>query len=150
MHGGDPFAQMAATLAGAAPPPPTPAEVTARRLGRAASILRKSGDPDALEVARGIEGWLARGGDLAKALGVKARRGRRRDLPAYDRRLRMRDVMLRELADQLRKPGDSQRAHLARVVACLRESPAATVIREVAGVDVPTSPTRLRAIIRTA
>jgi hypothetical protein len=145
---GDPFAQMAATLAGT-PPAPSPAEAAERRLSRAAAILRASRDADAVAVAVGLEAWLGSGGDLAARLGVKARRGRRRDLPAHDRRLRMRDELVRALADELREPGASERANLARLVTHLREPGVVKVFREVTGADtVPTSQTRLRAILR--
>lgn len=149
MTAGDPFAAMAAALTAAAPPPLSRAEATARRLGRAAELLRASGDQAAIEVAEGFDRWLTEGGDLRAHLGVKGRRGHARDLPAVDGPLRRRDALLRKLAVLVREPGLSERALVARVVTILGEPRITRCIRELSGCDtVPMSGTRLRSILR--
>jgi len=145
----DPFTAMAAALTAAAPPPLSRASATARRLGRAAELLRATGDPAGLEVAEAIDRWLVEGGDLRALLGVKGRQGHARDLPAVDGPLRRRDALLRKLAVLVREPGLSERALVARVVTILGEPRITRCIRELSGCDtVPMSETRLRAILR--
>jgi hypothetical protein len=95
----DPFAHMALALAGTAPPViASPAEATAARLSRAAEVLRSAGEPELIELAEGIEQWLACGGNLAELLGVRPRRGGRNDLPAnaaaeHTKRVALRNIV---------------------------------------------------------
>lgn len=143
------FASMAVALGAAPPALPTPAERTAARVRRCAEALRHADNPDTLAAAAALEAWLAEGGDLAARLGLKAARGRRFDLPAVAGPLQRRDAAIRTLAAELREPGISERAHLARLVAVLKQPERAAVIRESTGAaTVPTSATRLRTIIR--
>lgn len=145
----DPFAAMVSTLAGAAAPPPSRAETTAARLGRAAELLRRSGDQAGLEVADAIDRWLVEGGDLRTHLGVKARPGRARDVPAIAAPLRQRDAAIRALAARVREgcsPGEK-----ARFLATFFSTPSARaiVLREVEGeARVPTSARQLVRILR--
>ena len=146
---GDPFAAMAAALTAAAPPPLSRAEATARRLGRAAELLRASGDQAGLEVAEAIDRWLVEGGDLAQLLGARARRGRRRDLPATDARMQARDDAIRSLA--ARACAGSAASARAHFLAAFLQTPSAKAIitRECGGAAyVPTSHRQLVRIIR--
>jgi hypothetical protein len=147
----DPFGILTATLAGTAPPAmPTKAEATAARLSRAAAVLRNSGDPELAAVAGAFEQWLASGGDLARMLGAKARRGKRDELPHNQRRRQaMADELRALVADENGRVTDPRQAGKV-LAALLRRMPvAARVIRERTGVDrVPTSEKSLVSLIR--
>ncbi len=147
----DPFAHIAATLRGTALPAMlTKAEATAARLGRAAAVLRASGDPEVAAVAGAIEQWLATGGDLARLLGAKARRGKRDELPHNQRRRQaMADELRALVADEDGRVTDPRQAGKV-LAALLRRWPVAgRVIRERTGVArVPTSEKSLISLIR--
>lgn len=70
--------------------------------------LQRSDSPGAQHVAAGLSAWLSEGGDLARLLGVRVRRGRR--APTATLRARKRDDLLREAA------GGATPAALAREI----------------------------------
>lgn len=145
------FGQMAATLTGAdSPALPTRAEAKAACFGRAAELLRASGEPVVQPVAQAFVTWLQDGGDLAKLLGAKVGRGRRNDVPHNRRRRQAMVAELRALVDD--EHGHIADARLAgRVLALvLAKSPAVVSrIRELSGVAyVPTSEKSLVSLLR--
>jgi hypothetical protein len=147
---GDPFAAMAAQLAGT-PAPVAGIEAAADRLAAAAAWLREAPDPRLHDVADALDSWLDDGGDLTAALGVKPRRGRRHELPANRRKRQALAALLRGfVADENGRVEDVNTA--ARALAfVLRELHGVPErIRERTGAAPPTSPRRLALLLRDA
>lgn len=149
----DPFAHMAATLRGTAPPALlSKAETTAARLARAVEVLRQDGDPDAQAVAEVLETWLQRGGDLGAMLGAKVARGKRNELPHNRlRRGTLAAVLVSIVADEHGRVPDPR--HAANDLSdALRRHPAVVdMIREQTGVArVPTSVKALLTLLHGA
>ncbi len=77
------------------PPEPDP-YARAELVLQAIELLRHYERPGARLVADGLARWLSEGGDLARLLGLRVRRGRR--APMTTLRLRARNELLREVA----------------------------------------------------
>lgn len=148
----DPFTHMANALTGTAPPAlATPAEAVAARLGRAAAVLRAAGEPDLIAVAEGLDQWLAAGGDLRERLGVKARRGRRHDLPANAAAELAKRRAVHGLV-QLLGLGDESPSVAGRALAALLASPTRgpLILRQLEpGVKLPSSESQLKRLLRS-
>ncbi len=141
---------MAATLIGTAPPAmPTRAEATASRFTRAAAALRDTGDPDLVGMAQVFERWLASGGDLAAALGARARRGCSQDLPAHAGRERAKRQAVRQAVQFLGLETETPLTAAKVLAAMLARPIGAHILRGVAvDVELPRSEAQLIRIIR--
>lgn len=118
------------------PPEPDPC-ARAELVLQAIELLRHYERPGARLVAEGLARWLSEGGDLARLLGLRVRRGRRAPMTAL--RLRARNELLRELgASRGAAP-----AALAGEIAA-GETPEARRLREL---GAPTSPRQVARIL---
>lgn len=146
----DALAGIADTLRGTAPPAmPTKAEATAARLGRAAAVLRATGDAELADVAGAFEQWLACGGDLARMLGAKAARGKRNELPHNAAARAALRAGLRELQAKLELPADDRAAARGLSFVLRRQPVLQVILRAETGVDaVPTSRNGLFSVLR--
>lgn len=104
---------------------------------QAIELLRRFDLKHALVVADGLARWLE-GGDLARALGLRVKRGQR--APMTQRKLRERDDLVRELAT----------AHDVTPAALAREIRSADTERgqRLRAIGAPDSPRHLARIIR--
>jgi hypothetical protein len=149
----DSFAQMARTLAGAAPnriTEPTVAEC-GDRMRVAELILRQYGGDDALFVANAIATWLYEGGDLCEGLGIKVARGRSHELPHQVDAKRRRDQRIGVEFERLRQsaPGMTDTEAVRLLALAFRDPARQAELHEEVGESAtfPTSEKTLRLIL---
>ncbi len=141
----DPFAQMAGCIAGNPVTSLTGVDPV-ENLQQACEILRADGSPAARAVAGGLADFLARGGDLAARLGLRARRGGAYDLPHNRAPLQRRDELLRGIAAELAGSAQTRAVQIATLVSM--GDPRIMAIQRETSARIPTSPTRIASILR--
>jgi hypothetical protein len=138
----DPFAGLAATLAGE---PPRFEVDPYQRLAEVVAILRDADSEAASFWADALTQYADRGGDLTSMLGLKLRRGGSFDRPGRREKLKRRDGCIRQVAAQL--PGGT--AEKARALsAMLRSGDQRTAVFREEHPDAPTSVAQLVRLIR--
>jgi hypothetical protein len=118
------------------PPEPDP-YARAELVLQAIELLRHYERPGARLVADGLARWLSEGGDLARLLGLRVRRGQR--APTTALRLRARNELLREL---VASSGAAPTALASEIAA--GETPEARRLRDL---GAPTSPRQVARIL---
>lgn len=118
------------------PPEPVPC-ARAELVLQAIELLRHYERPGARLVAEGLARWLSEGGDLARLLGLRVRRGQRAPMTAL--RLRARNELLREL---VASRGAAPAALAGEIAA--GATPEARRLREL---GAPTSPRQVARIL---